>query len=331
MRRPAFICLTLGLVLLLIAPAAFGRGEQEKPLSKEPAQVRVEVLKGPTGMGMIRLMDEQPAFGDEVSVSYAVSGSPNNLVSKVLSGEVEIAALPTNVAAKLYNSGVPYKMAALNTLGVLYVVSNGVPVGSVEDFAGKRVDNIARGANPDIIFRYLLSEHGLDPESDVELRYFNHTELAQLVIAGRSELAVLPEPFVTRVVNASETAHVEMNLQEVWREVKGEDSFIGMGCIVVKNSLAEKNPGFLRSFLEEYRASIEWVNANPRAAGRLIEENELGFTAASAQEAIPRANIRYIEAPAAREGLEEFLSVLRDYDPASIGGKLPDDGFYLQP
>jgi NitT/TauT family transport system substrate-binding protein len=319
------------LVLLLLGPQVFARGEQEKPLSDEPLQVRAEVLKGPTGMGMIRLMDEQPAFGDGVAVSYAVSGSPNNLVSKVLSGEVEIAALPTNVAAKLYNSGVPYKMAALNTLGVLYVVSNGVPVDSFEDFAGKRVDNIARGANPDIIFRYLLSEHGLDPDSDVELRYFNHTELAQLVIAGRSELAVLPEPFVTRVVNASETAHVEMNLQEVWREVKGEESFIGMGCIVVKNSLTEDNPAFVQSFLDAYRSSIEWVNANPREAGRLIEENELGFTAASAQEAIPRANIRYIGAQDARERLEEFLSVLRDYDPASIGGELPDDGFYLQP
>ena len=321
LRRTASIMLVLffGLVVGLASATA-----------QDPTEVRVEVLKGPTGMGMIGMIDEKPDLGDDVSVGYAIAGAPSNLVSKVLSGDVEIAALPTNVAAKLYNSGVPYRMAAVNTLGVLYVVSNGPAIDSFEDFAGRRVDNSGRGANPDIIFRHLLSEHGLDPENDVELRYFNHTELAQLMIAGRSELAVLPEPFVTRVVNASESAHVEMDLQNAWRELKGEDSFIAMGCLVVKDSVVDDHPEFLRRFLDEYRRSIEWVNANPRAAGRLIEENKMGFTAASAGEAIPRASIRYIEAAEARTCLEAYLSVLGQFDPASIGGGLPDDGFYLE-
>jgi len=134
---------------------------------------------------------------------------------------------------------------------------------------------------------------------------------------------------VTRVVNASERARVEVDLQESWRDLKGEDAFIAMGVLVVKDSLVAERPGFVAEFLERYEASIDWVNANPRAAGRLIEEKELGFTAASAAEAIPRANIRYIGAAEARLRLEEYFSVLRDFDPASIGGALPDDGFYL--
>lgn len=328
MRRSAMAAI----VLILIAATAWSAGQGEVPLSAEPADPRAvsaEVLKGPTGMGMIRLIDEKPSFGENVTVEYAVNSAPNVLVSKVLSGEVDIAALPSNVAARLYNGGVPYQLAAVNTLGVLYLVSNGMAVDSVADLGGQRIDNSARGANPDIIFRYLLSEHGIDPEEDVELRYFNHTELAQLVIAGRSELAVLPEPFVTRVTGASDSARVVMDLQEVWRELKGDDAFIAMGVLVVKRTLVEDHPEFVRDFLEEYRASIEWVNANPAAAGRLIEENELGFTAAAARQAIPRANIRYIGARDARERLEEYFSVLYDYDPASVGGSLPDDGFYL--
>jgi NitT/TauT family transport system substrate-binding protein len=320
------------IVLILIAATAWSTGQGEVPLSAEPAEprvVRAEVLKGPTGMGMIRLIDEKPSFGENVTVEYAVNSAPNVLVSKVLSGEVDIAALPSNVAARLYNGGVPYQLAAVNTLGVLYLVSNGMAVDSVADLGGQRIDNSARGANPDIIFRYLLSEHGIDPEEDVELRYFNHTELAGLVIAGRSELAVLPEPFVTRVTGASDSARVVLDLQEAWRELKGDDAFIAMGVLVVKRSLVEDHPQFVRDFLEEYRASIEWVNANPAPAGRLIEENELGFPAAAARQAIPRANIRYIGAADARERLEEYFSVLYDYDPASVGGSLPDDGFYL--
>jgi NitT/TauT family transport system substrate-binding protein len=333
-KRTAMPTRIVLILVILLATAAMvaATGQGEVPLSEEaaePLDVSVEVLKGPTGMGMIRLMDEEPSFGDSVSVDYAVSGAPDVLVSKVLSGEVDIAALPSNVAAKLYNSGVPYQLAAVNTLGVLYLVSNGTEVDSFAELAGARIDTSARGANPDIILRHLLSEHGMDPEEDVELRYYNHTELAQLVIAGRSELAVLPEPFVTRVVNASETARVEIDLQEVWRDLKGEDAFISMGVLVVKDSLVAERPRFVEEFLERYEASIDWVNANPRAAGRLIEENELGFTAASAAEAIPRASIRYIGATEARQRLEEYFSVLRDFDPASIGGALPDDGFYL--
>lgn len=322
----------IGIVVLCAVAPVWASGEQEVPIEQEPAaplEVSVEVLKGPTGMGTIRLLDGEPSFGENTTVSYAVNGAPNVLVSKVLSGEVDIAALPSNVAAKLYNSGVPYQLAAVNTLGVLYLVSNGVDVDTIGDLAGRRIDNSARGANPDIIFRHLLAEHGIDPEGDVELRYFNHTELAGLVISGRTDLAVLPEPFVTRVVNASETARVVMDLQEVWRDLKGENAFIAMGVLVVRNELVEEHPEFVADFLEEYRRSIEWVNANPADAGRLIEENELGFTAASATEAIPRANIRYLGALEARERLEEYFSVLLDYDPASVGGSLPDDGFYL--
>lgn len=322
-----------GIVFLLLSAPGWTRGEQEEPLSPGEGptrEVTAEVLKGPTGMGMIRLIDDTPAFASNVEVSYAVNGSPDVLVSKVLSGEVDIAALPTNVAAKLYNGGVPYKLAAVNTLGVLYVVSNGPRINSFEDFAGMRVDNSGRGLNPDIIFRHLLGENGVDPESEVELRYFNHTELSQLFIAGRSQVAVLPEPFVTRVLGASDSARVEMDLQEAWRELKGDDAFIAMGCLVVKDSLVEEHPQFVRDFLEAYEASVRWVNENPRDAGRLIEENELGFEAEMAAEAIPRANIRYIEAPEARERLEEYLSVLREFDPESVGGSLPDGGFYLE-
>lgn len=320
------------LVLMVLATAVHAAGRAEEPVSSEesaPREVRVEVLRGPTGMGMIRLMDERPVLADGANVEYAVSGAPDNVVSKVLSGEVDIAALPSNVAAKLYNDGVPYRLAVLNTLGVVYVVSNDPEVETFDDLAGRQIENSARGANPDVIFRYLLSEHGIDPEADVELRYHNHTELAQLLIAGRAEVAVLPEPFVTRVVNASDTARVVLDLQEVWREIKGEEAFIGMGSLVVSDELVEERPDFVRSFLDEYRASVEWVNRNPDEAGVLIEENELGFTAESAAEAIPRANITYVEAAQARGPLEEYFSVLLDYDEESLGGRLPDEDFYL--
>jgi NitT/TauT family transport system substrate-binding protein len=296
--------------------------------AQSDTQVRVELLKGPTGMGGIQLIEEAPRFNG-VRVEYRLSGSPSNTVARVLSGEVDIAALPSNVAAKVYNAGAPYRLAAINTLGVLYVVSRDDDIDDWADLRGRTIGNIGRGANPDIIFRHLLERNGLDPDEDVTVRFYNHTELAQLLIAGRQDIGVLPEPFVTRVLNAAPDAHVALDLQEEWKDLKGRDAEIGMGALVVKKSLLDSKPDFVEQFLDAYRNSVEFVNSEPAAAGELIEKHGLGFTAASAESAIPRANIVFRPAPQAREAFEEYLQVLLSFDPASIGGSLPDDGFYM--
>ena len=315
--------ISIALVVLVTAPAVAQTGA-----GASGTEVTAEFLRGPTGMGGIRLIDEEPDFAG-VDVEYRLSGSPQNTVARVLSGEVDIAALPSNVAAKVYNAGAPYQLAVVHTLGVLYLVSRDDEVSDWSDLPGREIGNIGRGANPDIIFRYLLRQNGLDPDGDVDLRFYNHTELAQLVIAGRREVAVLPEPFVTRVLTAAPEAEVAIDFQEEWRKIKGADAEIGMGALVVKKSLVESNPDFVRSFLRAYRESIRFVNEEPTAAGELIEKHQLGFTADNAASAIPRANIVFRPAPEARRALEEYLQVLLDFDPASIGGSLPDDGFYL--
>ncbi len=291
--------------------------------------VQVEMLRGPTGMGAIQLIDREPDFAG-VDVNYRISGSPQNTVARVLNGEVDIAALPSNVAAKVYNGGAPYQLAAINTLGVLYLVSRDGGVSAWDDLRGREIGNIGRGANPDFIFRYLLQQNGLDPEEDVSLRFYNHTELAQLIISGRQDLAVLPEPFVTRVLSSAPDTRIVLNLQEEWQAVKGADAEVGMGALVVKRELAQSDPEFLEAFLSAYRDSVRFVNNEPAAAGELIEKHQMGFTAESATAAVPRANIVFRPAPEARAAFEEYLNVLRGFDPTAIGGALPDDEFYLE-
>lgn len=331
-RRIFTVFLALCALFVAAGPLA-ATGIKEAPSetgeAKTPTRsISVQVLKGPTGMGMIPLLDEKPSFTPDTEVSYQVIGSPNVLVSRVLSNEVDVAALPTNVAAKLYNKGVPYKLAAVNTLGVLYLVSTDSDIDSWDDIRGKTVYNAAEGANPDIIFRHLAKEQGLTPEEDTRLVYKAHTEIAQLLLAGKAELAVLPEPFVTQVLQKSEKATVAMDLQEEWKRVHGDDAAIPMGCLVVKESLINEEGAFMEAFMQRYAEGISWVNENTQAAGELIAEYKMGFPADAASEAIPRAKIRYIEGQAARDMLEPYFSVLRDFNPATVGGKLPDAGFY---
>ncbi|WP_455382109.1 ABC transporter substrate-binding protein, partial [Salinispira pacifica] len=190
-------------VLALVASIGFAEGVREaspagqRPAvaEKSPVTLRVATLRGPTGMGMIRLLDGPAQIEEGVSASYEVVGTPELMVSRILSGEVDVASLPLNLAAKLYNSGVDYRLAAVNVLGVLYLVSDGEEVSSLDDLAGKTVYLTGKGANPDILFRYILTENGLKPDKDVMLNFnYDQVELSSMMIAGRVKLALLPEP-----------------------------------------------------------------------------------------------------------------------------------------
>ncbi|TCO78655.1 ABC transporter substrate-binding protein [Marinisporobacter balticus] len=305
----------------------YGDVQGNKAVEKE--FVKIVGLKGPTSIGMIKMFEEKPFLGENLDSSYEIAGSPDILVSKLLSKEVDFAALPTNVAAKLYNKEAGYEMAAINTWGVLYVMTQGETIKTWEDLKGKKINAIAKGSTPDVAFRYLLEKNGLDPEKDVTLDYtFNHVELAQAMIAGKVNIAVLPEPFVTMVSMKNKEATVAMNIQEEWENALGENAAIAQGCLVVRKDFAQKHPDAVKNFLDEYEKSINWVNENKEEAGKLIEKHGIGMKAKIAELAIPRCNIAFKDAQNAKETVQKYLKVLYDFSPKDVGGKLPDENFY---
>ncbi len=332
---------TLAAVLCLLPSVSlFGAGAREAVSNRnnkpgtavgQEVTLRVATLRGPTGMGMIRLIDQAPRVTDDLSAHYEVVGTPELMVSRILSGEVDVASLPLNIAAKLYNSGVEYELAAVNVLGVLYLVSNGTTVESLEDLKGKTVYLTGKGANPDILMRYVLSENGLSPDTDVELNFnFDQVELASMMIAGRVKLALLPEPFVTQVLEKNPNARVALRFEELWKKTVGGTTPLAQGCLVVRRRAVQDHPLAITAFLARYRDSVDWVNSDPKDAGILIEKHGMGLKAAAAADAVPRMSLVYEPAEAARSAVEAFLRVLLKFSPASIGGKLPDSGFYLK-
>ncbi|MCT4606987.1 MAG: ABC transporter substrate-binding protein [Marinisporobacter sp.] len=301
--------------------------KEEKVVEKEA--VKIAGLKGPTSIGMIKMFEEKPLLGENIDASYEVEATPDLLVSKLLSKEVDFAALPTNVAAKLYNKGAGYKLAAVNTLGVLYVMTQGEEINNWEALKGKKINVIAKGSNPDVVFKYLLEKNGLDSEKDVKLDYtLSHAELAQAVAAGKIDIAVLPEPFVTMVSMKNKNAKIVMNIQEEWKKALGEDAALLQGCLVVREEFAQENPQAVKSFLEEYEKSINWVNENASQAGTLVEKHGIGMKAKMAEMAIPRCNIVFKDAKNSQKTVEEYLKVIYDFSAKDVGGKLPDENFY---
>jgi NitT/TauT family transport system substrate-binding protein len=304
--------------------------------------LQVAALKGPTGIGMIKMFRDRPPLGANVGAEYTAYGSPDVLVPRLVKGEVDIAALPGNLAANLYNRGAPYRLAGIIGNGVLYLVSTDAEVVSLESLAGRTVQNVARGATPEFVVRHILEKRGLAASVDVRFQY-NHAELAQLLIAGRETLGVLPEPFASKVLGAARGARIVVDFQKEWAAIHGGQGLYPMSVLVARKSLYAGNDGddgagrddrlsgALENFLVEFRKSQEWVVSKPLEAGVLAEELQFGLTAAEAAAAIPRCNLVFVDAAAARPVLEEFLGIFLDFAPESIGGKLPDEGFYKNP
>jgi len=327
--------MTLFAAVLLITALIVGCGKVQNPQTQNKTEEKVVVhiagLQGPTSIGMIKMIENKPSLGTNVESDYQVAKTPDILVSKLISKEIDIATVPTNLAAKIYNKGIDYKLAAMNTWGVLYMVGSEENIMQWKDLKGKTINSVGKGTIPDIAVRYLLDKNGINSEKDVTIDYtIAQVELAQAVIAGKVKLAVLPEPFVTMVTTKNPKVKVIFDIKKEWDKASGSNQEFAQTCLLVKGEFANKNPAIVNRFLEEYKESIEWVNANKAEAGRLVEKNGIGIKAKIAEMAIPRCNIRYEDANTAKAKVESFFKIILKYSPKDIGGKIPDEGFYYQ-
>lgn len=286
-------------------------------------------LRGPTGVGIAPAIVDQPIVGEHATVTVEVVPEPSVMVGRLAAGEVHVGMLPSNVAVQLYNRGVPIEIAAVTLWGVLYVVSSDETITTWRDLANRRIHSIARGAGPDIMLRHILSRNGIDPKSDTTIDYrFGHVELAQLVIAGEVETALLPEPFVTQALSRREGLAVRLDLQEAWKDLYG--TRYPQTVVVVRRDVARSNPEAVNEALDIIRDGWETVTRNPELAGRLVEETPIGLPGSVVVAALPRFNAEYVAATDAEEQLMSYFSILFESEPRSIGGKMPEGELFYR-
>ena len=324
MSKGKYTILITLLISIIVLSACSGAGSQDGP-----EKIRVAALNGPTGMGMVKMMEDAQE-GEDSNYEFSTYGAPDELLGKVINGEVDIAALPTNMASVIYNkTDGQIQLAAINTLGVLYVLEDGNEINSIEDLKGKKINVSGKGATPDFILQYLLKEHGIDPEKDVELDFsMQHADLAAAVAAGDAKIALLPQPHVTSALMKNENIRIALDITQEWEKVVGETNPLPMGCIVVQKEFAEKYPAVLDDFMNQYEDSVKWVNENHGEAGQLIEKHGILPNAKLAEKAIPKCNIVFLAGEEAKSPMNEFLKILLELNPASVGGELPGEDFY---
>ena len=304
--------------------------ETTPELSKDP--VRVFALQGPTGMGIAKLMHDSDAGDTALSYDFQLAASAEEFKGDIIQGNFEIAAVPTNLAAVLYaKTEGAVSVAAVNTMGVLHLIENGETIQSIEDLNGKTIYSSGQGSVPEYVMNYILDTYDIDCEVIYEA---NHDVVATGLAAGTINLAVLPEPKVTTVLKnteAPEGLRAALDLTQVWKnacEKNDVDSALYMGCVIVNNTWAQAHPAEVKAFLEEYKASIDFVGTDAEAASEIIAEQGIIPAAKIAQAAIPGSNIVYEDGEKMAAGLASFYKILHSYAPASVGGAVPDEKIY---
>ncbi|MBE6637731.1 MAG: ABC transporter substrate-binding protein [Ruminococcaceae bacterium] len=324
--------LFLALALTFSLFAACSSSPASQPNTSDSAEstedsyaLRVGALKGPTGMGMAKLISDQKDLGRH---TFEIYGAPTDITAALIAKELDVAAVPANVAAVIHNrTQGEYLVAAINTLGVLYIVENGETLTKLSDLEGKTLYATGQGSTPEYMLNYILEKNGLLDKVTVEWKT-EHSELATLVASGEVQYAMLPEPNVTTVLSKKDTLRVAINLTEEWNKT-GEGQAV-QGCLLVSKKAIEEHKAVVDAFLADYQASVEYVNGHVKEASELIAALGIVPAAAVAERAIPRCNIVFIEGDAMIASLKSFYAVLYNANPSSVGGTLPTDSLYYK-
>ena len=312
--KTKLLTLTLAILMLLSLVAC-------SPEEPETTTVRIYTLNGTTGFGFAKLMND---YTGKTDYEISVQTDPDVVTKALIAGEIDIAALPTNAAANLYKrTNGEIQILAINTLGCFHLLSKNGAITDLSQLAGRTIYTPAQ--NPYFVTKYLFEQKGIQVTVDSS-KYAQPETLKNAVASGMVDYAVLPEPMVTIAKSAAKNQGVTINsfdLASVWSSVSSEK--LTIGCIVARKEFIQSNPDAVTKFLTEYKASIEFMNANVEEAAQMIVDQGIFANAAVAKNAIPRCNVVYLDGAEMKTAMHNYISILANI---SSTYSVPNDGFY---
>lgn len=303
---------------------------QSKNKEDEKLVVRVGAMSGPTAMGMVKMMqDAESGVYKQIYRFADLSTDPATFVAPLTKGDIDIAAVPANLASVIYNNtdgGV--QVIAVNNLGVLNIVERGETIRDIKDLAGKKLYATGQGATPEYTLRHILKENGIDPDKDLTIQWCaDTTEALSYVSADEGAIAMLPQPFTTAAMMQVDDLRVAIDLNDAWSAVESDCDII-TGVVVARTEFVENYPDAVEIFLKDYEASMAFTNENAEEASELIASYGIVAKAPIAQKAIPGCHLTFVKGQDMKTRISGYLQILYDENPAAVGGNLPKDDFY---
>jgi len=280
-------------------------------------------------MGMIRLIDSLSRENGH-NVQVKMLDEPLQVRKMMIDGSADFAILPATMAAIIYNKGLGYRLIAIPVWGTLYLIGRDTTITRWEDLRGKRVNVMARGMTPDVLFRYLLLKNGLNPDNDLTLDYSfpSHIDLANAVAAGQADLGVISEPLASLALHNNKGLRRIFSLNEEWSRY--ESIPIAETAFMAKKSVIQNNRKMVEQIITGYETSTRWVNQYPDSAARLIVKYNILPDYQVAFNAIPESNLKFVRAKSIKANIEEYFALFYKMNPDIIGGKMPDEDFFYQ-
>ncbi|MDK2867631.1 MAG: NitT/TauT family transport system substrate-binding protein [Clostridiales bacterium] len=294
----------------------------------EPIALRAVAPEGATTIAMLKMIHDQPQIGDNVTVTYESLNTTDLLAADLMGEKTDFAIAPTNLAANFYQKGVPYSLVSINTHGNLYMVTTEAIEGW-DAIKGKTVYMIGQGLVPDLIFRYLATSNGIDPDTDINIEYLSGaSEIAPTFLSGKASIIIMPEPVLSVVRTKDVAFSVLFDFQKEYEAASGMTGGFPQAGLLVRNALIESHPEIVEAFIAQLGESCAWVNDNPEDAAAYMQELDLGIPGPVVIKAMPGLNIRQDSIADSKAALEKMFSILYEASPEAIGGAMPDEAFY---
>lgn len=311
------------LAALLLLCAGCGKNETENKES-----LKIGALKGPTAIGLMDMMDRFGGENTDSGYEFTIAVQADELLAKMVKGELDIALVPANAAAAFYQK-TEGKVAVIgiNTLGVLYLVTGAENVQDMEDLSGKTIYLTGKGTTPEYVLKHLLAENGLTDKCSLEYKS-EASEVAALLAENPDAVGLLPQPFATAACMQNEKLKAILDMNEEWDKIHDKTSRMVTGVTLVRKEVLESRPEDVKDFLEEQAKSVDCIAADTERIALLTVNAGIVAKEQIALKAIPKCNIVCITGEEMKEALSGYLQVLYDADPASVGGKLPEEDFY---
>ncbi|RLA75113.1 MAG: ABC transporter substrate-binding protein [Epsilonproteobacteria bacterium] len=268
-------------------------------------------------------------------VEFVMWKNPDELRALTLRGRANFIAVPTNVGANLYNKGVDIKLLNVSVWGILGMITRDKTKKTLADFKGCDIAMPFRADMPDIVFEEIVKKQGLDPKKDFNLKYVGSPiDAMQMLIMRRVDHALLAEPAISMALRKTNSFPLKLiapdlyrsaDLEKEWGEVfKIEGKVPEAGIAMV----GKQDDRVVKRLMQEYEKSLAWYKTHPKEAGELVAKYIPMLNADAVADSMEYVKLNNVSAKDSKEDLEFFLDVLKNNNPKSIGGKLPDDGFY---
>lgn len=294
----------------------------------EETVIRLAGLKGPTSMGLVNLLEKNETGTSACDYEFTIAGAADEITPKLVKGELDIAAIPANLASTLYNNtDGAVQILAVNTLGVIYIVEKGGIVSELSDLKGKTIYATGKGSTPEYALRYILEQNNISPDEDVTIEFKSEpAEIVALLNSSESGVAMLPQPYVTVAETSVDGLHTVIDLNAEWDKLDNGSKLV-TGVVVARREFIENYPETIKAFMNEYEESAEAAVSNTEETAPLVEKYGI-VKEAVAKKALPNCNIKFIKGEKMKEAVSGYLAILSEQNAKAIGGELPSDDFY---